>query len=89
MDHKNNGANNTYIPVHKTNDQVTSGYITLLRNDVSLVGGKENKKLPNIFSIHKLHKHPSIVIAAPQGSVKFLSKVVISVLKLIYKQIKT
>ena len=53
---------------------------------------EESKKLPNIYWSPKLHKHlckARFIIAAPQCSVKPLSKAVTSVLKLMYKQIET
>ena len=37
LDLNNTGTNETYIPVHKTNNQVTTGHITFLRNKLSLV----------------------------------------------------
>ena len=63
-----------------------------LRNKFIFLIDEENQKTPKIYFIPKLHKHPSkgrFIITAPQCSVKPLSKAIISVLKLMYKQIET
>ena len=69
LDHNNTGTNNAYFPVHKTNNQVISGHTTFLRNKFNLVVDEENKKNPNTYWTHKLHKHPykaRFIIVAPQ-----------------------
>ena len=84
--------NKTYNPVQKTNNHVISGYTIFLINKFNLVADEENKKLPNIYWAPKIQKHPSkarFIIAAPQCSVKPLSKAVISLLKHMYKQNET
>ena len=73
LDHNNTDTNKTYIPVHKTNNQVISGHIRVLRKKFNSVVDEENKKLPNICWTLKLHKHPSkarFIIAARQCHVK-------------------
>ena len=49
----------TYIPVHKTNNQVTSGRTTFLRSKVILVFDEESKKLRNFTG-------PLYIISTPQ-----------------------
>ena len=49
----------TYIPVHKTNNQVTSGRTTFLRSKVILVFDEESKKLRNFTG-------PLYIISIPQ-----------------------
>ena len=92
LNNNKTGTNKNYISVHKTNNQVISGHITILRNKFNLVVDEENKKLPNIDWTPKLYKYPSkarLIIAALQCSVKLLSKAVTSVLKRMHKQIET
>ena len=92
LDHDNSGTNKNYIPVHKTNYRVISGHTTFLWNKFNWEVDEGNKKLPNIYWTPKLHKHSStarFIIAAPQRSVKPLSKAVTLVLKLMYKQMET
>ena len=48
LDHNNTGINKTYIPIHKTDGQVTSDHTTFWRSKFKLVVHEENKKLPNI-----------------------------------------
>ena len=89
LDHNKTGTNKTYIPVHETNNQVFSGHSTFLRNIFNLV---VMKKCSNIYWITKLHQLKSIdsqISSVSQCSVKSSSEVVTSVLKFIYKQIKT
>ena len=59
LDLNNTGTNKTYIPVHKTNNQVITGHIIFLRNKLSLVVHEENKTIPNFYWIPNPHKHPS------------------------------
>ena len=92
LDHTNTGTSNSYIPVHKTSNQVVSGCTTFLRNKFNLVVDEENKKRPNIFCTLKLHRDPSktsCIIAAPQCFVELFSKAVTLVMKLVYKKIET
>ena len=91
LDHHNTDTNNTYIPVHKTNNQVLSGYTTFLGSKSNLVVDKESKKICNTYWTPKFHEHlykASFKITAPQSSEKLLSKAVTSVLN-VYKEIET
>ena len=47
LDHNNTATNKTYIPAHKTNNQVISCHTAFLRNKFNLVVDEENKKLCN------------------------------------------
>ena len=52
----------------------------------------ESKLLPHIYWLPKLHKNPvkfRFIIAAPNCSVKPLSKAITKIFKLFYKQIET
>ena len=49
LDLNNTGTSKTYIPVHKTNNEVTTAHITFLRNKFNLVVHEETKTLPNIY----------------------------------------
>ena len=65
LDHNNTGTNKTDIPLHKTNKKLP---VTTLSFEVA---SEENKKLPNIYWIPKLHKHlpkARFIISAPQCS---------------------
>ena len=69
LDHHNTDTNNTYIPVHKTNNQVLSGYTTFLGSKSNFVVDKENKKICNTYWTPKFHEHLSkarFKITAPQ-----------------------
>ena len=92
LDHSNTSTNKTYIVVHKTNNQVISGQAAFLKNKFNLEVNGESKKLPNIYWTSKLHKNPlkaRLLTAAPQCSVKPLSRAFTWVLKLMYNQIET
>ena len=56
LDHNNIGTNNTYIPVHKANNQFNSGHTTSLRNEFNSVFDEE-KKFPNNYWIPKLQRN--------------------------------
>ena len=47
LDHNNTATNKTYIPAHKTNNQVISCHTAFLRSKFNLVVDEENKKLCN------------------------------------------
>ena len=59
LDQNNTDTNKTYIPVHKTHNQVLSGYITFLRKEFELIVDEENRKAPNIYWTPKRHQHPN------------------------------
>ena len=53
---------------------------------------EDNKKLPRIYWLPKLHKNPSkfrFIIAAPKCSIKPLATSITLALKLLYKQIES
>lgn len=50
---------NTYIPVHKTDNQVISDHTKVLRREFYLVAHVENKKRCNIYWTPELYKHSS------------------------------
>ena len=69
------------------NNQVISDHAIFIRNEFNLEIEEKNKKLPSIYWIRRLHKHPSkvrFIIAAPPCSVKPLSKAFTLVFKLSY-----
>ena len=49
LNHNSIGTNNTYNPVHKTNDKVISVDTTFLRNKFNLVVDGKNKKFSDIY----------------------------------------
>ena len=90
LDDNNTGTNKTFIQVHKTNNQVVSGHTKFLRNKLNVVVYEENKKLSNFYWTTKLQNHPSKVrFIIYDLQLLLISKAITSVLKLMYRQIKT
>ena len=73
LDHNSTGTNNTYFPVHKTDNQVISYHTKVLRHELYLVVHGEIKKLWNSYWTPKIYKRPSearFIIVLLNASVK-------------------
>ena len=73
-------------------DEIIQNHTSKLLNNYKLVVPVESKLLPKLYWLPKLHKNPvkfRFIIAAPNCSIKPLSKVVTKIFKLFYRQIET
>ena len=84
-------SNNTYINISQNPNDIIGEHVTCLQKEYKLSVEDDNRSLPHIYWLPKLHKNPSkfrFIIAAPKCSIKPLSKDITSILKLFYKQIE-
>ena len=88
----NNENDITTYKEHNTSDlQIINKHSNVLHKKFNLSVNQENKILPTIYWIPKLHKNPSkarFIIASPISSIKPLTKTVTSVFKLMFNQIQ-
>ena len=91
----NNGYNNsdTYTWIkNTTTDDLVSTHTDNLKKMFNIKVNDENKCLPSIYWLPKMHKNPiksRFIIAAPICSIKPLSKSVTSIFKMFHQQIET
>ena len=85
-------AGNTYLQINKNPDNIINNHANVLKKKFNISIDNDNKKLPHMYWLPKLHKIPSksrFIVAATNCSVKPLSKAVTAALKLLYKQIES
>lgn len=86
-------ACDTYEKVeNRTEKQLIEEDCKTLNTKFNLPVPEASKKLPHIYWIPKLHKNPikfRFIIAAPDCSIKPLSKAITKIFKLFYRQIET
>ena len=71
--HNNTDTYKTFIPVHKTNNQIISSHTTFSRKKYNLGVDEESENFPNFYWTPKLQKNPTkfrFVIVAPQCFLK-------------------
>ena len=81
----------TYQSVRKKGQTIINSHIKDLKKKFGIELSETNNRLPNIYWLPKLHKNPlkfRFIIAAPECSVKPLSKAITSVFRLFYNQIE-
>ena len=81
----------TYQSVRKKEQSIIRTHTNELKNKFGIETSTVNERLPNIYWLPKLHKNPlkfRFIIAAPECSVKPLSKAITSVFRLFYNQIE-
>ena len=82
----------TYVVCDKSENDVIDSHIKFLGNKLNIKVQENNRKLPGIYWLPKLHKKPTkfrFIIAAPKCSIKPLASSITSALKLLYKQIES
>ena len=82
----------TYEQVNSSANELIEKDCQRLKNSFNLSVVDESKKLPHIYWIPKLHKNPlkfRFIIAAPNCSIKPLSKAITKVFRLFYRQVET
>ena len=92
LDKPNGAVKNTYLKASKTSDNIINNHKTFLKNKFNITIDDNNKNLPHMYWLPKLHKKPSksrFIVAATNCSVKPLSKAVTAALKLLYNQIES
>ena len=82
----------TYEKVHRTANELIEKDCKNLMDLFKLSVDEDSKKLPHIYWTPKLHKNPlkfRFIIAAPNCSIKPLSKAITKIFKLFYRQVET
>ena len=82
----------TYSQKHRTVDSIVEKNILDLKNMFGLEVDESNHNLPHMYWLPKLHKTPSkarFIVAALSCSIKPLSKAIIAIFKLFFKQIES
>ena len=82
----------TYEKIFEPVTDIIDRDVKLLDENFGLKVPEENRKLPHIYWMPKLHKNPikfRFIIAAPCCSIKPLSKAITKILKLFFRQIET
>ena len=79
--------------IDKTSNEITKKHVKFLKDKFGLLDHPaENTRLPNIYWLPKMHKNPikfRFIIAAPDCSIKPLSKAVAAVFRLLQSQIES
>ena len=81
----------TYKKVNTHPYDIIKSHVKFLSNAFKINVGDENKTLPKIYWLPKLHKSPikfRFIIAASTNSIKPLAKSITSILKMFYQQIE-
>ena len=81
----------TYEKVNDKVDNIIANDVSTLSKKFDLTVPEESKKLPHIYWTPKLHKTPikfRFIIAAPDCSIKPLSRTITKMFKLFYRQIE-
>ena len=88
----NRSSSNTYNTVDaNSKDDIIKKHANHLRKNFNVSLNENDKCLPSIYWLPKLHKKPTkarFIIAAPQCSLKPLTKAITKVFKLIFHQIE-
>lgn len=85
-------ASPTYNLSSKSENDIINNHTNFIRNKFNMKVQEDNKRLPRIYWLPKLHKNPSkfrFIIAAPKCSIKPLATSITLALKLLYKQIES
>ena len=81
----------TYEKVSDTCENIIGKDVSMLPKKFNIFVPEESKKLPHIYWLPKLHKNPikfRFIIAAPECSIKPLSRTITKMFKLFYRQIE-
>ena len=90
LDNKNSCP--TYEKVNCDANELIEEDCKILREKFNLSVAQDSKKLPHIYWTPKLHKNPlkfRFIIAAPNCSMKPLSKAITKIFRLFYRQVET
>ena len=82
----------TYEKINSTVQEIIDENCETLGKTFNLSVTEDSKKLPHIYWTPKLHKNPlkfRFIIAAPNCSIKPLSKAVTKIFRLFYRQVET
>ena len=82
----------TYEKIERPVANIVSDDVENLKDRFHLNVAEEEKKLPQIYWMPKLHKNPikfRFIIAAPSCSIKPLSKALTKIFKLFFRQVQT
>ena len=85
-------TSSTYEKINRDVNELIDKDCHKLKETFNLTVGDESKKLPHIYWTPKLHKNPikfRFIIAAPDCSIKPLSKAITKIFRLFYRQVET
>ena len=84
--------NPTYKQVDSSKNEIISSHIDKLKTTYKLTVNSENKDLPSIYWLPKMHKTPighRFIIASKKCSIKPLSKNISNIFKIFYKLVES
>ena len=82
----------TYAKINCSAQEIIDKDCETLNKTFNLAVSEDSKKLPHIYWTPKLHKNPlkfRFIIAAPNCSIKPLSKAITKIFRLFYRQVET